>query len=133
LQEQQVVHHVPPRELWFGVAAGPILWILHLVASYVLVALHCQWQFFSFTLFGISGIVAILVIMTLVVVAVVLYAGYLALADWRQIRATGAGGGRVAERHRFMAYSGVLLSALFFLVIIISLVPSFVLATCALP
>ncbi|MFW6098260.1 MAG: hypothetical protein ACOC9Z_09285 [Chloroflexota bacterium] len=131
MDEQQVFTAVPPRQLWFGVAAGPILWAIQLVVVYALVSLACNWRFFSFTLLGVPGIVVILTTVTLVLSAIVLYAGLLSWHNWRVIQEEEHAHGRREERHYFLAYSGVLLSALFLLVMLVSLIPAFVLGPCA--
>lgn len=132
MDEQQVYTAVPPRQLWFGVAAGPIVWAIHLVVAYALVSLACNWNFFSFTMLGVPGIVAVLTLVTLAMGAIVLYAGLLAWRNWRLIeREAERVHGRREERHYFLAYSGVLLSALFLLAILLSLTPAFTLGPCA--
>jgi len=131
LDEQQVLDGVTPRELWFGVAAGPILWAVHLVLSYGLVSLACSRGFFNFTASGVAGIVVVLTALTLVFAAVVLYAGILARRNRREFDERGTLRGRVEERHHFLATSGMLLSALFFPAIVVSLIPAFVLGPCA--
>ena len=131
MDEQQVLDGVTPRELWFGVAAGPILWAVHLVLSYGLVSLACTWGFFNFTVSGIAGIVVVLTALTIVFAVVVLYAGILARRNHSEIEERGTLRGRVEERHHFLATSGMLLSGLFFVVIVVSLIPAFVLGPCS--
>lgn len=131
VDEQQVFTAVPPRQLWFGVAAGPIVWAIHLVLVYALVSLACNWRFFSFTMLGVPGIVVILTAVTLVMGAIVLYAGLLSRRNWRLIQEEERLHGRREERHYFLAYSGLLLSALFLLAMLVALIPAFVLGPCA--
>lgn len=130
MDEQQVFSAIPPRQLWFSVAVGPIVWAIHLVVVYAMVSLACNWRFFSFTVLGVSGIIFILTVVTLVMGAIVLYGGLLAWRNRRFIEEEAQLHGRREERHYFLAYSGVLLSALFFLVILVSLIPAFVLGPC---
>lgn len=131
MDEQQVFSAIPPRQLWFGVAVGPIVWAIHLVVVYALVSLACNWRFFSFNMLGIPGIIFILTVVTLVMGAVVLYGGLLSWRNRRLIEEEAQILGRREERHYFLAYSGVLLSALFFLAILVALIPAFVLGPCA--
>lgn len=135
MDERQLTFNVSPRELWFGVAAGPILWAIHLVVSYGLVSLHCNWAFFSFTMLGAPGIVAILALFTFAVLAVVVYAGIRARRNWNVMRqqemAAASGEARTEERHEFLSISGALLSALFAAAILIALIPALVLGPCA--
>ncbi len=136
MESEQLNADISSRELWFGVAAGPILWFIHLFASYALVSVHCNWRFFSMPMLNRPGILAALIIITLVVFAVVLYAGFTARNNWRRLmRENPDGQGqqteRSWERQHFLSLSGMLLSALFAATILISLIPLFVLAPCA--
>lgn len=94
--------------LWFGILGPPAIWAVRLSASYVLVPYACAWDMVSM-LHGVT--VAALLAAAL--------AGVVAASRWRRV---GGGaelelGGRAA-RVRFMAISGMLSSAFFFLVMV---------------
>ncbi|HSM54539.1 MAG TPA: hypothetical protein VK879_00155 [Candidatus Sulfomarinibacteraceae bacterium] len=133
MQEEQATRTASARQLWFGVAAGPIVWAIYLGVSYTLVALHCQWGFFSFRALGGPGLLLILTAVALVAAAPVLYGAYAAYGNWRAFESKETLQGRVEERQHFLALSGVLLSSLFFLVILVTWIPIFVMGPCAGP
>lgn len=94
--------------LWFGFLAGPAAWFAHLMIGYIVGAYLCQadatWALHLFTL----GAVAVCAVSGVV--------------SWRLWRETGSvrepEGGGVLGRTRFMALSGVVLSALFALIVV---------------
>ena len=108
-------------ELWIGLLAAPVAWLLHLQISYLLAAFTCDtgWEFMKH----------VVTLLTLVFAAV---GGWIAWCSWQR---TGRewpkkDEGGVLGRSRFMAASGVALSALFFLVIIAEGIPNFFLDAC---
>jgi hypothetical protein len=109
-----------PARLWFGLLAGPIAWSLHLLVSYALVSVVCA-----------TGLMILLHLVALVTALVALAAGVVA---WRCWQATGAREpasrrGRVSRR-AWMAFSGVVLSGLFLLSILVGGAASFFLSPC---
>ena len=117
--------------LWFGVLAGPIAWSVHLLVSYTLVTLVCKAGFHGSMILGVSGVGVLVAFVTLMPALVTLYAGTVAYRTWRR---TG-GGALIAADQRdepssFLALSGVVLSGLFFLAIVLAAVPAFVLPPC---
>lgn len=107
--------------LWVVVFAGPVLWIIHLALIYPLVPLACNmgwgdWPFHLATVLTGLGTLG----------AVVL--------AWRLLSSRSAApavpDGALQQRQRFMAFVGVVLSMLFFIVIIAEGFPVLLLSPC---
>lgn len=106
--------------LWAGVLVAPVAWILQMQAGYLLVQQSCM-----------SGHNLSLHVVTAVALLLAALGGFIAWRNWEQ-----AGGTWPDEeagptpRSRFMGAMGLLLSAMFFLVIVAQGVASFVLHPC---
>lgn len=99
--------------LWFGILGGPAAWSAHLLVSYG----------FVYVVRG-TGWVFLLHLTTLVTALVALAAGIAAWRGWRHPSAEDkAEMPDVAARRAFMGYTGLLLSGLFFLVILVEGTP----------
>lgn len=118
----------PPRAeatsavpLWFGVLAGPIAWTVHLLLSYALLPLACA-----------SGLLILLHAVTLATALVTAAAGFVAYRRQSEPGTDDRGGVRGPSTGyvRFMARSGVALSALFLFVILLEGLPVFFLGPC---
>jgi hypothetical protein len=104
---------------WMGVLAGPVAWGLHMQTNLSLVPWVCK--------NGGEVFLHVVTILALVVTAFGAFAawrGWLAGAD-----AETDGAGRIS-RARFMGALGLLVSAMFFLVIIAQAIPSFMFHPC---
>ena len=108
------------RALWAGFLLAPIAFLLNLELAYALVPTACSSQ----NRLLVHGV-------HLVCLLIALTGGFFALRQWRSFGETWPGdeGGRVS-RSRFMAGIGLLLSALFALVIVAQWIPSLVLSPC---
>lgn len=100
--------------LWFGILGGPAAWSAHLLVSYGLV----------YVVRG-GGPVFLLYLTTLLTALIALAAGFAAWRGWRHHPEHGDGEERADEaaRRSFMGYTGLLLSGLFFLVILVEGTP----------
>jgi hypothetical protein len=116
------------RGLWYGVLAGPLGWLVHLLASYAMAALTCSRGWPGFTLFGWSGGQTIMLIFTLAVEALIASAGWTAYHDWMRFPARPGWRGNGFER--WMAFSGVLLSGMFFVAVLFAGFPLVALRPC---
>jgi hypothetical protein len=106
--------------LWTGLLAGPIIWLCSFEANYALAPWACIFQ-------------AKLALYLISLVALVLCAGSGMLA-WRQWTELGrewpGGGGGAVPRARIMAIGGVLMCAMFFLVVLAQAIPEVTLGSC---
>jgi hypothetical protein len=105
--------------LWVAVLGGPIVWLLDLQVAYWLVYRACH-----------ANSMVPLYVET--VLAAALGAGQIIVA-WRMVQRfpdADRTGGQPADRARFMALGGLGLSVLFFVIVLASAVPRFVLTPC---
>lgn len=124
----------PPTEekgqstaLWFGVLGGPIAWIVHVVFGYILEDTACSPASGSEAILGI-GIVPLFSMMTAVLAAVTALAGAVA---YRCLGRMQGGTGTVAEqRARWMARAGIIVSVLFFVIIVFAFASFAILSVC---
>jgi hypothetical protein len=106
--------------LWTGVLAGPVVWLLSFEANFTLAPWACE--------FNTKIALFLVTIAALILVAA---SGLLAWREWNTL-------GRVSPddiagalgRSRVMALGGVLLSAMFFLVIVAQAIPELILGAC---
>ena len=106
--------------LWTGLLAGPIIWLVSFEANFALAPVACDTQ----------GKVALY---TVSILALVLSAGsgLLAWREWGELGKQSPGDGEgTLPRTRIMAIGGVLLSVLFFLVILAQAIPEVMLKEC---
>ena len=105
---------------WAGVLAGPFAWAVDLTLSYSLVQWTCG-----------GGPHVVLRIITLFSLALVAAGAY---ASWRTFHRSPAeavsDGGRPSERSEFMGLLGLLMSALFGVVVIAGAIPRWGLSAC---
>ncbi|MFL6354762.1 MAG: hypothetical protein ACJ74Z_23320 [Bryobacteraceae bacterium] len=106
--------------LWTGVLAGPIVWLFSFEAKFALVPWACIFQ-----------AKLALHIVSLLALALAAGSGLLAWRQWNELgrELPGEGGGAL-PRSRIMAVGGVLLSSLFFLVILAQAIPEVLLGVC---
>ncbi len=129
--EARVSVTVPPRTLWGSLAAGAVIWSLHLLISYALVSVACERGLLQ-TIVGSFALMRWLALgLTLLAAAAVLYATVVAYGQWRQMeqrrtRQEDETSGRV----RFMLLLATLLNGTFLLAIVVSLFPVLVLPLC---
>jgi len=108
------------RALWTGVLLAPIAFLLNLEVAYALVPVAC------------SAKTRLLVhVVHLVCLLLAVFGGVTAWGRWAEGGRTWPGdAGDLVARSRFMAGLGLLLSAMFALVIVAQWIPSFVLSPC---
>ena len=123
------------RALWVQLLAGPILWSVHFLVSYMLVEAACQ-AGWNFTMLGMNGLSFLVIVLTaLAVLGTALFA-VKSYRGWRTIH-----GGRLRDQVRegsgwfegpvdFMYFSGLLLSVLFAIVILMVGLPALFLQPC---
>ena len=106
--------------LWTGILAGPVAWLLQFQIKYALVPWACA-----------SGHVFVLHLVTFGGLAIAAAGGFVAWREWqRSGREWPKTTGGPQMRSRFMAVLGLLISVLFFIVILAQGIPIFVLNPC---
>ena len=132
-QSNPDVHHV---FLWFGVFGGPAAWSLQLLINYPLMAHACYPGKVPLGAPTSGRAWAIAVTVNALMILVALAAGATAISMWRRSRTQlaeetkGLLENRPARTH-FMAYSGMLVSALFLFALIMSAMPLFIVPPCS--
>jgi len=121
---------------WFHLLGGPILWSAHFLISYAWVEFACRVKplVLVSTVLGFSVLSWSVLIFTLLAVLAASYVGWSAYRSWLRIRKskeTNELESWGVESRRFMAFSGILLSALFALVILLTGLPVLALRPCA--
>jgi len=124
------------RMLWIQLLAGPVLWSVHFLLSYILVEAACQ-AGWSFNILGMSGLSFIVIVLTLLAV---IGSGLFALKSyrgWRDRHAERSLRDELRESSSwfegtvdFMYFSGFLLSVLFTVTILMVGLPAFFLQPC---
>jgi hypothetical protein len=106
--------------LWTGVLAGPAVWLMSFEANFALAPWACIFQA-KLALYVIS----------LVALALCAASGMLAWRQWTELgREWPGGAGGALPRSRIMAIGGVLLSAMFFIVVLAQAIPEVLLEAC---
>ncbi|HEX6042811.1 hypothetical protein [Longimicrobium sp.] len=119
----EIRHFREPRgvaALWFAVLAGPLAWMLGLNAQYGLVRVACA-----------KDNMLYLHALSVLTLALALSGGWVAWREWKRAGGEHPGeeGGTI-PRARFMAFLGMLASALFSLTILAQWTASFFLNPC---
>lgn len=106
--------------LWTGILTGPVVWLVSFEINYALAPWAC-----------VTEQKAALYFVSLLALIVSAASGILAWREWKQLGGEwpGEGGGAI-PRSRIMALSGMVLSAMFCLVIIAQAVPELMLGAC---
>ncbi|HEY8200882.1 MAG TPA: hypothetical protein VII47_05985 [Actinomycetota bacterium] len=113
---------------WAGAFTGPVAWALHLGFNYALEEfLACAPGAHGSPIFLGLGVRQWVVASNVVLAAITLGAGLLSLARYRRLRGRDPSPGRVEE---WMALAGIVLSALFFVIIAAGIAPAAILDAC---
>lgn len=133
---------------WYFVLTGPLTWSVYFLVGYGLIEAACKAGLLEAQLLGLTVLSLVILALTLVALLVTLYAGFVAYRNWRPIgthRELAMGQGPVApmgqnaddrpsrpdeDAGRFMGFAGVLLNALFSLLILVTGLPALVLNPC---
>jgi hypothetical protein len=106
--------------LWTGILTGPIVWLMSLEVNFALTPWACVTQ-------GKAALYAISIIALLLCAG----SGLLAWREWSQLGKEWPDDAEAAvARTRIMAVGGVLLSVMFFLVIVAQAIPQIILKAC---
>ena len=123
------------RDSLFSLIAGPLVWSVHFLSIYVFTALACARDFFAARLFGIPIVPLVGSLLSLVAIALIVDALYLSWYRWRGDEPAGQpppphDRGDVVSRREFMAYAGLLLSAIALIATVWQTLPIFFFASC---
>ena len=113
--------------LWFGVFGGPVSWIIHVVAGYILEDTACAPASQSEAILGVA-IEPLYIVMTLVLAAVTTFAGLTAFSMERRLRNTDDS--YETQRAQWMARAGILVSILFLFIICVAFASVAILSAC---
>ena len=106
--------------LWTGVLAGPVVWLFSFQANFTLAPWACEFN---------TKVALFLV--TIAALLLVAGSGLLAWREWSALgRVSPDDTAGAMGRSRIMALGGVLLSAMFFLVIVAQAIPELILEAC---
>lgn len=118
--------HPPPpgRALrWFGLLGGAFAWLAHLLLAYAIAEFGCAGVEHPPTFLGVTAIAWALLILTAVLLLVALASAAAARRSMR--RPPDPAPPPCAEAERLMARAGLILDALFCLIILAQAVPIF--------
>ncbi|HSL46726.1 MAG TPA: hypothetical protein VK897_25040 [Anaerolineales bacterium] len=124
------------RLLWIQLLAGPILWSVHFLLSYLLVEAACQagWNFNILGRNGLSFIVIVLTILAVIATALFALRSYRGWRDLHKDRSLRQEFRETASWFEgpvdFMYFSGLLLSVLFAVTILMVGLPALFLQPC---
>jgi hypothetical protein len=123
------------RSPWFHLLGGPILWSAHFLATYNWVEFACRANLLVLdsTILGLTVLSWSVLVLTFLAVLAALYVGWSAYQSWQRLRKMQEKNeldSWAVESHRFMAFSGIVLSALFSLVILLTGIPALILEPC---
>ena len=106
--------------LWTGILAGPAVWLFSFEANFALAPWACDFQ---------NKLALFLV--TIAALILVASAGWLAWREWNAAGKVWPGEeGGTLGRERVMAGAGLLMSTMFFIVIVAQAVPNLLLGAC---
>lgn len=120
------------RGLLFGLLAAPIAWAALHMFDYFVIETACRAGLLGGTFAGLTGVAWVVLAATLVALVVSVVAGVLSYRRWRATSDPQDAGelNPVEARSSFLALSGVLVSALFILLIVMTGAPVLAIAPC---
>lgn len=121
------------KTLWFGMFASPVIWSAYLLIGYFISEAACMTNMLAFRVLGVSALLVFLVAITLLAMGGILWNGWWSYRSWRHYAAENPEEPyplQAFDRDEFLALSGLLLSAIFFFLLLINLYPFFVLRPC---
>lgn len=118
----QVRHDLPVSQarLWYGFTAAPIAWAVAGLAGYAIVGRSCSWHGLSLAALVVPHAPAVAGTLSILALLVIVSGMMISLDSWRRVtqeagRDIGVGEPADWGRARFMAFGGLLMSALFLL------------------
>jgi hypothetical protein len=121
---------------WLQLLAGPILWSIHFIVSYLLVEAFCRMGW-NFNLLGFPGLSVIVVVFTVLALLGVAMFGMRSYRSWRNLNRDLSMRDQIRETSQwsegpveFVYLSGLLLSVLFGVTILVVGIPALFLRPC---
>ena len=114
---------------WLRLLSGPIIYGVYFALAYLAVEAACRIGWLQFTVADTNGITVTVLALTVAAAAAVLVSLVVSALRWRRLRRNGRG--EAADADRFVAQVGMLLDALFLLLILATGAPVVLLAPCA--
>jgi len=106
--------------LWTGILAGPVIWLIGFEANFALAPWACTLKWKP-ALYAIS----------IISLAITAGSGWLSWVQWQRLGREWPGqAASTVARSQMLAIGGVLLSAMFFLVILAQAIPELMLGAC---
>lgn len=123
--------------IWVQLLAGPVIWSVHFLISYMLVEAICRVAGPDFRLLGFPGLNLIVVVLTVLAVAVIVFFIFKSYRSWRDIDRNRRLKEELQEDSRwsegpeeFLYFSGLLLSGLFAASTLMVGIPALFLQSC---
>jgi hypothetical protein len=121
---------------WISLAGGVIVWTLHLMLVYPMTSLVCERNLLGLadqSIVGLPAVRAIQVIVTIIALALIAVAALAAWRDWKGMHEGRGAGIDDADDSRaaFLTFISIALNVVFFITVLVSLLPILVLPTCA--
>ena len=123
--------------LWIQLLAGPLLWSVHFLLSYMLVEAFCQMGW-NFSILGIHGLSFLVIAFTVLAVLGTVLFSLRSYRNWKTMHADRSLRDQFQENSSwfsgpvdFMYFSGFLLSALFAVTILMVGIPALFLRPCS--
>lgn len=126
MPDEQLRSVIPMRVKVLALVGGPLAWTLHLGLCYLVVALACTTSW--------TGGPLVIAILTVVLGAACAATGWFALRNWRRVQHTSSWEHAVDEaggHEGLMFLVGMMLAALFTLLILMSGISPFLVPMCA--
>jgi uncharacterized membrane protein YeiB len=128
-------HRVSVWLLWFGLFGAPLAWSIQILVGYPFDAHGCFPKMRPLAAPSFAWLWGFQLVVGIVCFAISVAAGVVAWRAWHSTQEERGGGHeRLLEvgegRTRFMAFSGVLVSALFALGVVLNLIPIFLVPAC---
>ena len=121
------------KTLWFGMFASPAIWTLHLLIGYSVSEAACMTTLLRFNILDVNALLVFLVALTLLAMGGIIWNAWWSYHSWRHYAAQNPEEPfplQAFDRDEFLSLSGLLLSGIFFFLLLINLYPILVLRPC---
>ncbi len=120
--------------VWIGMIGSPAIWGIHFMLVWALVEGGCFVGVGDQRILGVNAVQVTVLVATVIALLLTAAAGIVAYGNWQHARAIPPGAGmiavRAAERTNFLALVGLAFTVIFFVVIVFTALPVFVLPPC---